>query len=85
MKYRVKIKNPVIGVPITWLDKFSTEQFEIIGADEAEGTGFSNGLHVENTKAQCLVNGNKIYKRIFIRWKTEAMPTIDEDGVILYG
>lgn len=30
----------VIGVHITFLDKYNPERFEILGADEAEGTGF---------------------------------------------
>lgn len=30
-KYRVIIKNPVWGVPITFLDKYNPEQFEIVG------------------------------------------------------
>ena len=29
--YKIKIKNPVMGVPITFLCKYCTEQFEIIG------------------------------------------------------
>lgn len=35
----------VMGVPITFLDKYNPEQFEILGATESEGKGFSNGLH----------------------------------------
>jgi hypothetical protein len=31
-----------MGVPITFLDKYNPEQFEIIGATESEGKGFSN-------------------------------------------
>ena len=63
----------VMGVPITFLDKFNPEQFEIIGADEAEGTGFSQGLFIEGSKyKQCYVNGSRIYKRIFIRKKAGA-------------
>ena len=30
-KYKIKIKNPIMGVPITFLDKYNPEQFEIIG------------------------------------------------------
>lgn len=58
----------VMGVPITFLDKYCPEQFEIIGATESEGIGFSNGLWNPNSKsAQAIVNGTKVYKRIFIR------------------
>lgn len=59
-----------MGVPITFMDKYNPDQFEIIGADEAEGTGFSNGLYIQGSKyKQCYVNGKRIYKRIFIRNK----------------
>ena len=34
----------VMGVPITFLDKYCPSQFEIVGASESEGVGFSNGL-----------------------------------------
>lgn len=60
----------VMGVPITFMDKYSPDQFEIIGATESEGKGFSNGLWIEESKvAQPLIAGEKKYKRIFIRKK----------------
>ena len=31
MKYKVKIKNPIFGVPISFLSKYCPEQFEILG------------------------------------------------------
>ena len=56
MKYKIRIKNPIIGVPITFMNVCSLEQFEIVGADEAEGTGFSNGLFIEGSKyKQCFI------------------------------
>ena len=59
-----------MGVPITFIDKFNPEQFEILGATESEGKGFSCGLWDENSGvAQPLINGKKLYKRIFIRKK----------------
>ena len=58
----------VMGVPITFLDKYCLTQFEIVGATESEGKGFSNGLFDETFKiTQPLVNGNRIYKRLFIK------------------
>ena len=58
----------VMGVPITFLDKYNPDQFEILGATESEGKGFSNGLWNERSGiAQPLVNGDRKYKRIFIR------------------
>ena len=60
----------IMGVPITFLDKYNPEQFEILGATESEGKGFSAGLWIEESKvAQPLVDGERKYKRIFIRRK----------------
>lgn len=60
----------VMGVPITFFDKHNPNQFDIIGATESEGKGFSNGLWKSESKvAQPLINGKRIYKRIFIRRK----------------
>lgn len=60
----------VMGVPITFLDKYNPEQFEVVGVTESEGKGFSNGLwHTDSGVAQAIVNGKKKYKRVFIRNK----------------
>ncbi len=60
----------VMGVPVTFLDKYNPNQFEIIGATESEGKGFSNGLWTQSAQiAQAMVKGQKKYKRIFIRNK----------------
>ncbi len=57
----------VMGVPISFLDKYNPEQFEIFGATESEGKGFSNGLWDDSSNvAQPVVNNNRVYKRIFI-------------------
>lgn len=56
----------VMGVPITFMTKYNKAQFEIIGCSESEGNGLSNGLWTGGIK-QPLVNGKKLYKRIFIR------------------
>lgn len=58
----------VMGVPITFMDKYNPDQFDIIGATESEGKGFSNGLWIkESNVAQPLINGERKYKRIFIK------------------
>ncbi|MGD9718355.1 MAG: adenine-specific methyltransferase EcoRI family protein [Sulfurimonadaceae bacterium] len=60
----------VMGVPITFMDKYNPDQFEILGATESEGKGFSNGLWDENSRiSQPLINNKRVYKRIFIRNK----------------
>ena len=59
-----------MGVPISFLEKYNPDQFEIIGATESEGVGFSNGLwHSNSGVAQATVNGKKVYKRIFIKFR----------------
>lgn len=59
-----------MGVPITFLDKYNPEQFEIVGATESEGKGFSNGLWYAKSKvSQPLVFGKRVYKRLFIKNK----------------
>lgn len=57
----------VMGVPISFLDKYCPEQFEIFGATESEGTGFSCGLYSGDSVKQATVDDKKVYKRIFIR------------------
>jgi len=58
----------VMGVPISFLDKYSPEQFDILGATESEGKGFSNGLWDETSNvSQPLIDNKRIYKRIFIK------------------
>lgn len=58
----------VMGVPITFLDKYNPDQFEILGATESEGKGFSHGLwHEESGVSQAQVGGRRVYKRIFIK------------------
>ena len=60
----------VMGVPISFLDKYSPEQFEIVGATESEGKGFSEGLWDETSNvSQPLIKNERVYKRIFIKHK----------------
>lgn len=60
--------NGIIGVPITFLDKWNPKQFKLFGATESEGTGFSAGLWYSNSKiAQPLIKNNRKYKRLFIQ------------------
>ena len=61
----------VMGVPITFLDKYCPEQFELVGTTESEGKGFSNGLWISNSGvAQPVVKNERKYKRLFIKRKT---------------
>lgn len=57
-----------MGVPVTFMNKYNPEQFEIIGMGEDNGIGHSGGLWKGGSKS-CLYNGKAAYKRIFIRNK----------------
>jgi hypothetical protein len=64
----------VLGVPISFLDKYSPEQFEIVGATESEGKGFSEGLWDELSKvSQPVVKNERVYKRIFIKHRKQTI------------
>ena len=56
----------VMGVPITFLDKYNPEQFEILGCSYSYGRpkGWDNSINMSGT-----INGRSIYKRILIKNK----------------
>ena len=59
-----------VGVPITFMQYYNPDQFEIVGATESEGVGFSNGIWDSSSEvAQPMVDGERRYKRIFVRRK----------------
>lgn len=69
---KIRILNPVMGVPITYLDKYNPDQFEVYGATESEGKGFSNGLWKRDSKvAQPVVNNSRVYKQLLIRQRLQ--------------
>lgn len=69
----------IMGVPITFLDKYNPNHFEIVGCTESEGKGLSCGLwNMASQIAQALVKGQKKYKRIFIRNKQIAKKYDDD-------
>ena len=56
----------VMGVPISFLDKYCPEQFEIIGATESEGKGFSNGIwKSESAVSQPIIGGQNIQEAVY--------------------
>lgn len=57
----------VMGVPITFLDKYDPEQFEIIGCNKLHGEPV--GYHKEGTSFDAVIAGRAVYKRLFIRRK----------------
>lgn len=64
--------NGVMGVPITFLDKYCPEQFELIWTTDRGGDGMIEDLKVKDFDKSwdsAWINGNKVYKRIFIKSK----------------
>jgi hypothetical protein len=58
----------VMGVPISFLDKYNPDQFEILGCSEQMARGFSNGLWDSSSRvAHPLIDSKKKFSRIFIR------------------
>jgi hypothetical protein len=49
-----------MGVPITFMDKYNPEQFEIVGV-------FNHGCDSEFDLAKPILNGKELYTRIAIR------------------
>ena len=61
---KVRIKNPIWGVPISFLDKYNPEQFEIVGQ-------MANTNITDTNFGYPFVNGKKKYARILIKKKNE--------------
>lgn len=58
--------NGVMGVPVTFLDKYNPDQFEIVGCSNKHG----RPAFWDNSVSMIpYVNGKEIYKRIFVRVK----------------
>ena len=55
----------IMGVPITFLDKYNPEQFEIVG-----GYNYSKDYNGNTWNGK--INGKYVYKRILIRKKVES-------------
>ena len=73
----------VMGVPITFLDKYNPEQFEILGSKLTVGTPISDiakkGSYAPGGPSFYIDNGsgtyNRVYTRIVIRHRRSARPT----------
>ena len=68
---KIRIKNPIWGVPITFLYSYNPEQFEIVWTSDRGGDGRLENLKVKNAIRfdAPVVNGKGLYKRIFIKKK----------------
>ena len=78
----------VMGVPISFLDKYCPEQFEIVGSFNASSLEEKEAnCYVPSTDTECMVNGkvilwnepvvnkNPLYKRICIRKRIATSPS----------
>jgi hypothetical protein len=74
VKYIPKDYDGVMGVPISYLDKYSPEQFEILGLSSSAGYNANIvGIPFLGTKdARPLIDGKNTYARIFIKHKTTS-------------
>lgn len=68
----------IMGVPISFLDKYNPEQFEIVGlaqgAEEVAGDfylGIMPNIKYDGGKARPYINNKSVYARILIRKRTE--------------
>lgn len=67
----------VMGVPITFLDKYSPEQFEILGISEANVKGGSGDLWDQTSGVKHpLIAGDRTYVRILIRHRHLAIQSL---------
>lgn len=58
----------VMGVPITFMDKYNSAQFKIIGMAEDNGKGYSGAeAKWDGINPHCVINGKNKFKRIFIK------------------
>lgn len=57
----------VMGVPISFMDKYSSEQFEIVGANRGVAQD-PNGIYGRST----YVNGKETFKKLFIKHRKAA-------------
>lgn len=64
----------VMGVPITFLDKYNPEQFQIVWTTDRGGDGVIEDLKIPNAERYDAptINGKGVYKRILIRFKDMA-------------
>ena len=63
----------LMGVPITFLDKYNPEQFEIVGI-------LNHGCDSEYDLAKPILNGKEKFARILIRRRTQNIPYTMEES-----
>ena len=73
---KIRIKNPIWGVPITFLYKYCPTQFEIVGI--TENAEYLKPLYLDGCEKydRPYVNGKRMYSRLLIRRK-KAEPIVE--------
>ena len=62
----------IMGVPITFMNKYNPDQFEIIWTTDRGGDGMLDDIKKEHTRFDApVINGKGMYKRIFIKKKKQ--------------
>ena len=68
--------DKVMGVPISFLDKYSPDQFEILGSQRWNKSPILStiyrGTKTAETDMKTLINGKETYDRVFIRHRKPA-------------
>ena len=74
---KIRIKNPVMGVPITFLFKYNPAQFEIVGWSRHNDLDMDGGYWLGGCN-DATINGKAVYRRILIR-KKKAEPIVEAE------
>ena len=61
MKYRIRLVNPILGVPVTYVEKVQPRE------RERELLGHEHDTAEHGDIGQFETNGNGVYKRLLIR------------------
>ncbi len=72
-----------MGVPITFLDKYNPEQFEIIGISASwdESDAMKILKTSDKRRHSPIIEGKEIYRRLFIKRKDSDLMTFGADPV----
>lgn len=74
--------NGIMGVPITFLDKYNPDQFDIIGMDYEVKDGLIDEIIRKGWDGKldrAYLNGKRMYARILIKWKKDAPGFLGEE------
>ena len=68
-KMKVRIKNPIWGVPITFLYSYNPEQFEILGVTKSwDKSEITESLRTDPKHTHSpIINGKEKYARLLIQ------------------